>query len=139
MEISKADFDAANLRGEESLAAFPKAVAVRLDRRIGRVVVSLASGLQLAFPPRLMQGLEHAKAADLADAQISPSGLGIYFPKLDADIWLPGLLEGFLGSKRWMASEMGKLGGQSASAAKQAAARSNGRLGGRPKKVAQAA
>jgi hypothetical protein len=71
------------------------------------------------------------------EIEISPSGLGIHFPKLDADLYLPGVLEGFLGSKRWMASRLGQAGGKSRTAAKRAAARANGRMGGRPKKAAK--
>ena len=81
-------------------------------------------------------GLENAKPSQLEEIEISPSGFGIHFPKLDADLYLPGLLEGFLGSKRWMASRLGQIGGKSRSAAKRAASKANGRLGGRPKKKA---
>lgn len=81
-----------------------------------------------------IQGLEHSKPDDLAEIEISPSGLGIHFPRLDADLYLPALLEGFLGSRQWMAAEMGKLGGKTTTDAKAAAARENGRLGGRPRK-----
>ena len=137
MEITKDILDAANQRGAEKKAAFPAVVSVRYNRRIGRIVIELASGLELAFSPKQVQGLEHAHVADLLDSEISPSGLGIHFPKLDADIYIPALLEGFLGSKRWMAAENGKLGGASASEAKAAAARLNGKLGGRPKKSVQ--
>ncbi len=105
MEITNADFEVANARGGEKKRFFPSAVAVRYDRRIGRVVVSLASGLELAFAPRQTEGLQNARPTDLTDAQISPSGLGIHFPKLDADIYLPALLEGFLGSERWMRTQ----------------------------------
>ncbi|MGT2434118.1 DUF2442 domain-containing protein [Cupriavidus basilensis] len=133
--LTDAEIAAANARGAEKKAAVPVVVSVKYDRRVGRVVIALASGLELAFPPRAAQGLEHAHPADLADAEISPSGLGIHFPRIDADLYLPALLEGFLGSKRWMAAQMGKRGGASASAAKAAAARQNGKLGGRPKKI----
>lgn len=135
MEITDTILEAANRRAAAKKAAFPAVVAVRYDRRIGRVVISLASGLQLAFAPRDAQGLENARPADLADAEISPSGLGVHFPKIDADIDVPALLDGFLGSKRWLAAQIGKLGGQAASAAKAAASRQNGKLGGRPKKA----
>jgi len=77
--------------------------------------------------------LQTVQPADLIDIQISASGLGIHFPKLDADIYVPALMAGFLGSKAWMAAENGRIGGNSASASKTAAARQNGRLGGRPK------
>ncbi len=48
--------------------------------------------------------------------------------------YLPALVEGFFGSKRWMAAELGKVGGKASTEAKVAAARENGKLGGRPKK-----
>ena len=64
------------------------------------------------FPLKLVQGLEAAKPADLTDAQISPSGLGVHFPRLDADLYIPALLEGFLGSRRWMAAQNGRAGGK---------------------------
>jgi hypothetical protein len=60
----------------------------------------------------------------------------LHFPKLDADLYLPALLEGLLGSKRWMAARLGKHGGQARSAAKAAASRENGKRGGRPRKHA---
>ena len=93
MGFTKAEFTAANHRGKEMQAAFPPAIAVRYDRRIARVVVTLASGLQIAFAPRDVPGLMQARPADLADAEISPSGLGVHFPRIDADIYLPGLLK----------------------------------------------
>ena len=134
MEITNDAVEAANRRGATKKAAFPAVVAVRYDRRVARVVIALASGLELAFSPKHAQGLENAHPADLVDAEITPSGLGIHFPRLDADIYLPALLEGFLGSKRWMAAEMGKIGGTASTDAKAAASRQNGKLGGRPKK-----
>ena len=66
--------------------------------------------------------------------EISPSGLGIHFPRVDADIYLPALLETMLGSKRWMAADVGRIGGTASTKVKAAAARRNGKLGGRPKK-----
>lgn len=94
----------------------------------------MSRGLELAFSPKHAQGMEHAHPADLVDAEISPSGLGIHFPHLDADVYLPALLEGFLGTKSWLAAQAGKVGGESKSGPKAAAARQNGKLGGRPKK-----
>ena len=133
MAITNEDFAAANRRAADKKAAFPAAVSVHYDRRIARVVISLASGLELAFSPKQAQGLEHASPADLSQVQITPSGLGIHFPSLNADLYIPALLDGFLGSKRWVAAEIGKIGGKVTTAAKAAAARQNGRLGGRPK------
>ena len=130
------EFTAATRRGAERRAVGQVAVSARYDRRRGRIVVNLDTGLELAFPPQLAQGLENAASADLADIEISPSGFGIHFPRLDAHLYLPGLVQGVFGSKRWMAAQLGAAGGKTRSAGKSAAARVNGRQGGRPRKVA---
>lgn len=130
------DFELANQRARELQAEAPYAIFAHYDRKAGHIVIHLSSKLVLSFSPRDAQGLEGAKPSQLDEIEISLSGFGIYFPKLDADLYIPGLLEGFLGSKRWMAARLGQLGGQSRSRAKKSAARANGRLGGRPKKRA---
>jgi hypothetical protein len=132
------EFEQANARGEDRLSRGATALSARYDRRISRVVVRLSTGLDIAFSPHDAQGLETAKPADLTEIEISPSGLGLHFPKLDADLYLPALLEGFLGSKKWMAARLGERGGRAATPAKTAASRANGKLGGRPRKTASA-
>ena len=129
------DINDANARGQKVLANTPTAVAARYDRRVGRVVIALSTGLEIGFKPHDAQGLEAARPAQLADIEISPSGLGLHFPQLDADLYLPALLQGFLGSRQWMAQAMGKIGGKSVTPQKADAARANGRLGGRPRKI----
>lgn len=131
------EFDEANARAAARRGAAPWAVSARYDRRIGRVMVRLSSGLDVAFAPGQVQGLEKARPGDLAAIEISPSGQGLHFPKLDADLYLPALLEGLLGSRHWMAARLGERGGKARSAAKAAASRANGRLGGRPRKAAK--
>ena len=135
MAYSKEAIAAANTRASTRLARTPTAMAARYDRRSGRVVIDLSNGLSIAFRPQQAQGLEHATPDQLRTIDISPSGLGLNFPALDADLYLPGLLQGFLGSRRWMAAQLGTAGGLAKSAAKTAAARANGKLGGRPKKA----
>ena len=130
------EFTAANRRAAARRATGPIAVAARYDRRRDRVIVSLNNSLELAFPPHIAQGLEHAAPADLTDIELSPSGFGIHFAKLDAHLNLPALLQGVFGSKAWMAAQLGAAGGRVRSAAKAAAARANGKRGGRPRKVA---
>jgi hypothetical protein len=138
MQISDAAVRRAEQRMRERMAATPLAVAARYDRRISRIMVSLSNGLELAFPPHLAEGLADAKPADLAVIEITPTGLGLHWPRLDADLYLPSLLQGVFGSPGWMAGLMGKSGGLARTAAKVAAARTNGRKGGRPRKAATA-
>jgi hypothetical protein len=128
-------FEQANRRAKDLGASLPKALAARYDTASDRIVIRLSSKLEVSFRPRDAQGLEHAKPSQLDPIEITPSGFGIHFPKLDADLYLPGLLEGFLGSKRWMASRLGQVGGKSRSTEKRAAARANGKLGGRPRAI----
>ncbi len=126
-------------QADERMAALREAghaVSAHYDRRTGRVVVNLNTGVQLAFLAKRAEGLAGASSTELADIEISPAGLGLYWPKLDADIYIPGLLQGVFGSKRWMAAQLGAEGGKVRSSAKAAAARKNGRKGGRPRKVA---
>ncbi len=136
MEISDTAIQQAEQRMQDRLASGPHAVAARYDRRVSRIMVSLSNGLELAFPPHLAEGLANAKPADLAIIEITPAGLGLHWPRLNADLYLPALLEGVFGSPRWMAGLLGRSGGTARSAAKVAAARENGRKGGRPRKAA---
>jgi hypothetical protein len=134
--VSSDVFRAAIERGRRQRKKTPPAVAARFDRSSGRVVVSLSSGVDISFSPSDAEGLENATASQLGQIEITPSGLGIHFPKLDADLYLPALLEGVLGSRKWMAAKLGAMGGRSTSVAKRQASQANGRLGGRPRKAA---
>ena len=103
----------------------------------GQLTVLQSTPIDVMFSPQSAQGLEGAKPAQLGSIEISPSGLGLHFPKLDADLYLPALMDGWLGSRRWMAARMGEQGGRARSVAKRAASRENGKLGGRPGKAAR--
>jgi Protein of unknown function (DUF2442) len=129
------EFELATKRAERRRTGEATAVAVRYDPERDRVVIALSSGDEIAFPPRRAEGLERAKPSDLDVIEISPSGFGLHFPKLDADLWLPALLDGVFGSRRWMAARLGARGGKANSKAKARAARANGKLGGRPRKA----
>jgi hypothetical protein len=100
-DLAQAEAEMAKLRSTTATA-----IAARYDRRIGRVVIQLSSGLEVAFSPRDAQGLEAAKPSDLGAVEVSPSGLGLHFPKLDADLYLPTLLQGLFGSREWMTERL---------------------------------
>jgi hypothetical protein len=131
------NIERANRRARALQANVPRAVLARYDPKAGRIVIHLSSRLIVSFAPEDAQGLESARPSQLKEIEISPSGYGLHFPAVDADLYVPGLLEGFLGSKSWMASRLGQIGGQATSKAKKAASRANGKLGGRPRKVLQ--
>lgn len=111
--------------------ARPKAVSVAYDGDSDEVVIRFDSGSTLHVPRMNLEGLEGASAAELRKVVLEGPGTGLHWPRLDVDHYIPALVEGVFGTKRWM-SELGRRGGSRTSAAKAAAARENGRRGGRP-------
>lgn len=120
-------------RGKREMAKGAYAISARYDKVTKRIVVDLANGATLLVPSRLIEGLQQATGSELAQIEILGAGTGLYWPNLNVDIGVTGLLRGVFGTKAWMA-ELGRVGGQATSEAKSAASRANGRLGGRPKK-----
>jgi hypothetical protein len=134
---SRDNFKLANQRAKQLQASVPRVVSARYDRKNNTIEIGLSSNLMVSFSPRRAQGLEKATPSQLQKIEISPSGFGIHFPRLDADLYLPAILQGFFGSRKWMASRLGQVGGKSRSVAKRAASRANGKLGGRPRQSGQ--
>jgi hypothetical protein len=132
MAITKEQVKAANARGAAAVSRGPIARAVRYDSRRGLIVITLEGGCEFSFPVSLAEGLADAPRSKLAKVKISPNGLGLHWPLLDADLYVPGLIEGAFGSRRWM-QQIGKIGGASRSSVKARASRENGKRGGRPK------
>jgi hypothetical protein len=116
----------------------PLAETVRYDQRLKLLLVGLTNGQRLALPIENLQGLKSATVKQLQKVEIHNLGTAISFPDLDADFYVPSLMKGLYGNRRWMA-ELGKRGGAATTEAKQIAARTNGAKGGRPKKVAAVA
>ena len=129
--IDEATYAKANERGARVLARGPLATAAKYEA--GRIHVELNNGCAFEFPVEQAQGLAGAKVTDLRIIEIQSRGLGLHWPTLDADLYVPSLVKGILGSKQWMA-QIGTAGGKTSTVAKAAAARANGKRGGRPKK-----
>ena len=108
------------------------ATAAQYDKAAKRIVVELAKSASLMIPVHLIQGLQAATAKELSQIEILGMGSGLYWPQLEADISVAGLLQGIFGSKTWM-TELGRASGKVTSEKNQAAAQANGKLGGRPK------
>ena len=131
-ELTDIQIDAALERGRAARANEPRAAAVRYDRQLGRVVVELTNGCTFAFPPRLAPELNNATEDQLAQVELLGAGSGLHWETLDADLSIPGLLDGLFGTRAHGA----RHAGQATSSAKAAAARVNGAKGGRPRKSA---
>ena len=114
-------------------ATEPRAESVRYDRSEDLIVIKLKNGATFSFPPKLAQGLEGASPEQLADVWLPPSGSSVHWESLDVDFGITELVAGIFGTKSWMA-QLGRKGGEVTSSAKSAAARQNGKKGGRPKK-----
>lgn len=134
MAITNRQMQAARTRAQELKTHVPQATGAVYNPDTGLVCIRLSNGIVIGLPAAQTQGLQVASTKELSAIRISPSGYGIHFPKLDVDLYLPALMEGIFGTKAWMA-ERGRKGGQAATKAKKAAARSNGKLGGRPRKT----
>jgi hypothetical protein len=134
VELTTAEFAADKARGEARMRG-PRAASAHYDAGRNRVIVRLTTGVEIGFAPRDVEGLRHASIDDLKAIEVEAFGLGIHFPRLDADLYVPGLLQGVLGSKRWMAAQLGSAGGRARSHAKVAASGANGGRSGRSRKV----
>jgi hypothetical protein len=133
-ELTREEFEAAKARGEARMRG-PRAESALYDVGRDRIIVRLTTGAEVAFAPRDVPCLQHASPDDLDPIEVQSFGLGLHFPKLDADLYVPALLEGIFGPKNWMAAQLGAAGGRVRSAAKAAASRENGTRGGRPHKL----
>lgn len=133
MEITEQEFQAATLRGEE-VRRRGYAVRADYDSRQNRLVVDLNTGVTIMVPVALIEELSDADANDLTEIEISPAGTALHWPRIDADVYVPSLVQGIYGTKRWMAAQLGAAGGRATSPAKSTAARANGAKGGRPRK-----
>lgn len=134
--ISRKEFLASERRSRRMQATIPMVSAVNYNKKAHRIVISLSTRIEVMFNPSDVQGLEDATPAQLSEIEITPSGFGLFFPALDEGVNVPNLLEGTMGSRKWMAARLGAEGGKARSLAKRTAARANGALGGRPRKSA---
>lgn len=129
MAVTKRELEIAQARAQEEREG-GYVLSARYDRSRQRVIVELSTGIEVTFSPILAEGLAGASPENLAYIEVSPSGTGLHWPQLDADLYVPALLQGVFGSRSWMAARLGAIGGRSRSEAKATAARKNGRKGG---------
>jgi hypothetical protein len=134
VELTQEEYDAAVERGRIAEATEPRAKTAKFDRKTRRIVVELKNGSTFAFPVALVQFLQDATDDELAEVEVLGTGYGLHWETLDVDFTVPGLMSGIFGTRKYMA----QLAGRATSDAKAAAARENGKKGGRPRKTAAA-
>lgn len=123
--------------GLEALETEPRAASARFDRASDRIVMELTNGCIYGFPPGLVEDLQGVSPDDLAGVVVDGCGFNLHFPTVDADLYVPALVAGIFGARRWMTRELARAAGSRTSPAKAAAARANGAKGGRPRNVAR--
>lgn len=105
VEDCKGDLGAGSVASSDSghaMSGTPTATAARYDEQRHVLVVRFSDGHTLQLNPDRIQGLENAQPCQLQNCERSPSGLGLHFPELDADVYLPALLDGKFGTSQWM-------------------------------------
>ncbi|MBW3654563.1 MAG: DUF2442 domain-containing protein [Gemmatimonadetes bacterium] len=127
-----AQYDAACEAARVADLTEPRAKAAFYDPATGRIVVELKRGSAFAFPPALLKELAKRTPEELARVEVDPSGEALSWEEFDIDISVPGILVAILGDS--MLKAFASRGGSSKSERKAAAARENGRKGGRPRK-----
>lgn len=115
----------------------PLAQTVEHIPALNLLIVGLSNGRRLVLPVEDVQGLSKASHKQIQNYELLGGGTGISFPELDVDLYVPALIEGVYGNRRWMA-QLGKKGGAAKSEAKRRAAQANGAKGGRPKRTVAA-
>ena len=130
--VTSGQIDAARARAQQFKANDRRAIRVEYEKKPDLLTLYLDDGVRVSIPRMQLQGLESAGPAQLAKVEILGRGTGIHWPLLDVNHYVPGLLNHVFGTSRWMA-ELGRRGGSATSADKAAAARANGKKGGRPK------
>ena len=115
----------------------PLAQTVEHIPALNLLIVGLSNGRRLVLPVEDVQGLSKATHEQIQNYELLGGGTGISFPEFDVDLYVPALIEGFYGNRRWMA-QLGKKGGAAKSEAKRRAAQANGAKGGRPKRTVAA-
>src|SRR5665213_3561725 len=131
-EIAKA-----RRQGQKALETEPRAKLAWYDPKHDSVSILLKNGNGIVIERKFVQGLEKAKPDELSDIRIEGLGSILNFGKLNATFSIPQLVAGYFGSEYWMFRILGRAGGLVRSTTKAAAARSNGKKGGRPRKSGQ--
>ena len=110
-----------------------RATSAHYDAAGSRIIVELTTGYLLGIPLTQFPEISDASPTDLSAVEVLGAGNILHWESLDADYSVPALIGAAVGRTR-AAREFARLGGQARTYAKAAAARANGRKGGRPRK-----
>ena len=135
------ELEEATKHGQETIKNSPKAKKVSYNAKNKRLIIELTNGASAVIPANLVQIFQNASAEKIADVEIAVEGLYLRWKSLDEDLFVPNLLQGVFGTRKWMdalnehLSAIGAKGGAARSEAKRLASAENGKKGGRPRKI----
>ncbi|MDQ3812369.1 MAG: DUF2442 domain-containing protein [Armatimonadota bacterium] len=112
----------------------PRLKTARYDRKTGRLMLEMQGGARVSVPARSLSALADASDEELADLRIVSRGSALHWKSLDVQMTTIALLQ--LIFRVRTISDVTRRAGSVTSPAKTAAARENGKKGGRPRKVA---
>ena len=115
----------------------PRASKARVLSRGTVLQLEMTNGVVVRLPVALVPGLSKASPSERGRVEVAGRGGGLHWPRLDLDLSVAALVSSAFEGREWM-GELGRLGGRQSSSAKAAAARKNGRKGGRPRSRAVA-
>jgi hypothetical protein len=127
----RSNFVRASRAGRLAAKIEPRAARATYRARDDALRIELTNGAAITVPVKLIPGLKGAAPRDVRAVEVLGRGGGLPWGRLDLDLSVPALVSSVFAGPEWMA-ELGRFGGQRSSAVKAAAARSDGRKGGRP-------
>jgi hypothetical protein len=128
-----AQYAAARRRAQRSLREKPHARSAKVDLNKRVLHVHLTNECSFSIPVDVIPALRGVSDRDLVQVEVdSKYGNGLRWDKLDIDLEVRGLARVVMGGIAAM-RELAAIGGSARTPAKAAAARANGRKGGRPR------
>ncbi len=95
--ITEAMLADAAVAGEKELER-PRAKAVSYDAARVRLIIELVSGAVLDIPLPATERLSKATERERGTMELTPFGLGIHWPLVDEDLYVPRLVEQYTAS-----------------------------------------
>ena len=100
-ELNK-EIKLAKKAGKKAYLNEPRAVSVKYNKKTGRVIIDLITGVSFMFPASMAEELVDVSKSDLSDVSVLADGFAIYWEKIDVALSVPDLLKGVFGSRAWM-------------------------------------
>jgi len=128
----RSNFARASRAGHRAAHTEPRATCVVYRAQEHALRIELTNGAAITMPVKLIPSLRRATPTNVRAVEILGRGSGLHWKNLDLDLSVSALVSSVFAGPAWLA-ELGRVGGRRSSGAKRAAARRNGRKGGRPR------